>query len=136
MLGGEAAKPIEQLNAAEGGLHIENPDPETRARYRRALDRPKRDGPVPAGKSLWHTGRSSGALIIQLIDPANGGETEWNRTPDSAGTEVASARWTGARFRVACRRTRSSKCSKARSACPPEYRDKAEVCKGLGLRLR
>ncbi|NYH53213.1 hypothetical protein HNR06_002802 [Nocardiopsis arvandica] len=74
------------MNAAEGGLHIENPDPETRARHRRALDRAKRDGLVPAGKSLRHTGRSSEDLIIQLIDPANGGETEWNRIRGSAGT--------------------------------------------------
>ncbi len=58
----------------------------TRARYRRALDRAKRDGLVPAGKSLRHTGRSSGDLIIQLIDPANGGETEWNRIRGGAGT--------------------------------------------------
>ncbi|WP_017627775.1 hypothetical protein [Nocardiopsis chromatogenes] len=82
----DAAKLIEQLNSAESGLHIENPAPETRTRYRRALGRAKRDGLVPPGKSLRYTGRSSGDMIIQLIDPANGGETEWNRIKSRVGT--------------------------------------------------
>ncbi|MEU0489777.1 hypothetical protein ABZ249_11135 [Nocardiopsis sp. NPDC006139] len=75
----DAAKLIADLNAGGGVLRVESPDLETRARYRRAIDRAKRYDLVPEGRSLRYIGRSTGDLVICLIDPANGGETEWNK---------------------------------------------------------
>ncbi|MFV2195455.1 hypothetical protein [Nocardiopsis sp. LOL_012] len=82
----DAAKLIADLNAGGGVLHIENPDMETRARYRRAIDRAKRHNLVPEGKSLKYTGRSTGDLVVCLVDPANGGETEWNKIRTTTGS--------------------------------------------------
>ncbi len=54
---GHAAALIEQVRAAGGTLHVPDPDPRTRARYRSALDAAKRSGIVPDGYHLLHTGR-------------------------------------------------------------------------------
>ncbi|WP_344077005.1 hypothetical protein, partial [Nocardiopsis metallicus] len=82
----DAAKLIADLNAGGGVLHLESPDMETRARYRRAIDRAKRHNLVPEGKSLKYTGRSAGDLVMCLVDPANGGETEWNKIRTTTGS--------------------------------------------------
>ncbi|WP_160049952.1 hypothetical protein [Nocardiopsis sp. FR4] len=82
----DAAKLIADLNAAGGVLRFESPDGETRAHYRRVIDRAKRYSLVPEGTSLRYTGRSAGDLVVCLIDPANGGETEWNKIRTTTGS--------------------------------------------------
>lgn len=76
---GHAAALIEQVRAEGGTLHIPDPDPGTRARYRSALDAAKRSGIVPAGYHLLHTGRDKGDLIIRLESDDHRDETDWNR---------------------------------------------------------
>ncbi|MEU7913928.1 hypothetical protein [Microbispora bryophytorum] len=74
---GPAQRLIEQLQQADGIIHISNPDMETRASYRRLIDVVKRHGLVPEGYRLRHTGRDRGDLIIML--DGSGSDTDWNR---------------------------------------------------------
>ncbi|MFI0366605.1 hypothetical protein ACH35V_01925 [Actinomadura sp. 1N219] len=75
-----AADLIAELGRVEGGtIRIEQPDDETRARYRKAINAAKRRGLVPEGKQLFHTGRDVGPLIIKLSDEGPAAATDWNR---------------------------------------------------------
>ncbi|WP_419197627.1 hypothetical protein [Microbispora hainanensis] len=73
---GSAQRLVEQLQQADGVIHISNPDVETRASYRRLIDAVKRHGLVPEGCRLRHTGRDRGDLIIVLDD--SGSDAEWD----------------------------------------------------------
>lgn len=70
---------IQLLQDNKGTFRVDDPDEQTRARYRQAIHAAKQHNLVPAGFQLRHTGRNSGDLIIQLADNANPDETEWNR---------------------------------------------------------
>lgn len=58
---------IARLLAHDEMLTIDDPQPEVRAAYRRAISRAIADGLVPAGSALRHTGRDRGNLVIRLI---------------------------------------------------------------------
>ncbi|WP_326800495.1 hypothetical protein OIE49_36890 [Streptomyces sp. NBC_01788] len=62
----EAAELISRLQQAGGTLHIANPTPDERARWRRALHTARADHLVPDGHHLQHTGRDKGDLVITL----------------------------------------------------------------------
>jgi hypothetical protein len=94
-----AAALIEQVRAEGGTLHIPDPDPGTRARYRSALDAAKKSGIVPAGYHLLHTGRDKGDLIIRLESDDQRDETDWNRIRLSARDLISAPGELTARFR-------------------------------------
>jgi hypothetical protein len=94
-----AAVLIEQVRAEGGTLHIPDPDPVTRARYRSALDAAKRSGIVPAGYHLLHTGRDKGDLIIRLESDDHRDETDWNRIRLSARDLISVPEELAARLR-------------------------------------
>ncbi|MFG2276037.1 hypothetical protein ACGFNY_40535 [Streptomyces chartreusis] len=62
----EAAELITRLQQADGTLHITNPTPDERARWRRALHAARANHMVPDGHHLQHTGRDKGDLVITL----------------------------------------------------------------------
>ncbi|MEU8178995.1 hypothetical protein AB0C14_39560 [Microbispora hainanensis] len=68
---GSAQRLVEQLQQADGMIHISNPDVETRASYRRLIDAAKRHGLVPEGYRLRHTGRDRG-------EDGSGSDTGWD----------------------------------------------------------
>jgi hypothetical protein len=75
---------IERLVAGGGYLRVPDPDPETRAAWRRALHAAKQSPALPEGKMIWHRGRDSGDLVIQLRDrpePRSGEQRERVRIP-------------------------------------------------------
>lgn len=89
-----AAELIKRLQAEGGTLHIPDPDPGTRARYRSALYAAKQPGIVPEGHHLLHTGRDKGDLIIRLESDDHRDEADWNRIRLSArDLVVVSIRW-------------------------------------------
>ncbi len=75
----EAAALIRRLQSEGGELRIDDPDSETRARYRRAIHAAKQDGLVPEGHVLRHTGRSTGDIVVCLYSTATSYDTDWNR---------------------------------------------------------
>ncbi|MFI6910162.1 hypothetical protein ACIBKY_53555 [Nonomuraea sp. NPDC050394] len=79
-----AAELIKRLQNEGGTLHVRDPDEATRALHRRALDAAKRQGLIPEGFRLLHTGRDRGDLILRLEDAAHPDETDWNRIRLSA----------------------------------------------------
>jgi hypothetical protein len=70
---------IDRIVREGGTLTIEEPDDESRARYRRVVHAAKQYALVPDGMHLKHTGRNSGALIMRLTDDAAPDDTDWNR---------------------------------------------------------
>lgn len=58
---------VEQVTAAGGSLRIPDPEPATRAAWRRAIHAAARSSSLPAGMRLWHTGRDKGDLVIRLL---------------------------------------------------------------------
>ncbi|GAA4027120.1 hypothetical protein [Streptomyces plumbiresistens] len=62
----DAAELIIRLQQSGGTLHITNPIPDERARWRRALHAARADHLVPDGHHLQHTGRNKGDLVITL----------------------------------------------------------------------
>lgn len=76
---GEARELIAHLQREGGTRRIENPDDETRARYRRTIDAAKRHKLIPDGFHLRHTGRDRGDLIIRLSDDSQPDDEDWNR---------------------------------------------------------
>jgi hypothetical protein len=58
---------VERVTAAEGSLRIPDPEPATRAAWRRAIHAAARSSSLPAGMRLWHTGRDKGDLVIRLL---------------------------------------------------------------------
>ncbi|MBB6546867.1 hypothetical protein [Nonomuraea rubra] len=79
-----AAELIKRLQDEGGTLHVRDPDEATRALHRRALDAAKRQGLIPEGFRLLHTGRDRGDLILRLEDATHPDDTEWNRIRLSA----------------------------------------------------
>ncbi|MCX4387364.1 hypothetical protein OG777_10510 [Micromonospora peucetia] len=69
---------VDQLARGDGVVRIEEPDEQTRARYRRAIHAAKQHKLVPDGHELRHTGRSRGDIVIRLYDKANGASTGWD----------------------------------------------------------
>jgi hypothetical protein len=61
------AQLIDQLNSADGEIHIADPSERVRAQYRRAIHGAKELGLVPEGLQLWHTGRDRGGMVIRLL---------------------------------------------------------------------
>jgi hypothetical protein len=57
---------IERLVASGGYLQVPDPDPETRAAWRRALHAAKQSSTLPEGRMIWHKGRDAGDLRIEL----------------------------------------------------------------------
>lgn len=85
-----AAELIEALcHDADGIIRIEEPDDETRAHYRRAINAAKRRSLIPDGKQLLHTGRDIGPLIIKLAEDGPAAATDWNRIRLRARDEVS-----------------------------------------------
>jgi hypothetical protein len=71
---------IERLDAApDKTLRLVEPSEADRAAYRAAIHAAKHHKLVPQGTLLRHTGRSSGDLIIRLLDAEAPDETDWNR---------------------------------------------------------
>ncbi|MBX7554370.1 hypothetical protein K1Y78_42125 [Streptomyces sp. tea 10] len=62
----EAAELITKLQQAGGTLHITDPTPDERARWRRTLHAARADHLVPDGHHLQYTGRDKGELVIIL----------------------------------------------------------------------
>jgi hypothetical protein len=62
-----ASQIVEDLTARNGELVIRDPDPQLRARYRRAINRLITNRQIPSGFGLRHTGRDRGDLTIRLI---------------------------------------------------------------------
>ena len=62
---------LRELDTHDGIFRIEDPGPEIRAQWRRALNRAKRSGQVPEGYHLRHHGRDSGDLVIELVAGAH-----------------------------------------------------------------
>ena len=62
-----ATELIDQLNSADGEIHIADPSERVRAQYRRAIYDAKERGLVPEGLQLWHTGRDRGDMVIRLL---------------------------------------------------------------------
>ncbi|MFH9712882.1 hypothetical protein ACH4MW_36965 [Streptomyces luteogriseus] len=62
----EAAELISRLQQAGGTVRITDPNPDERARWRRALHAARADHLVPEGHQLQHTGRDKGDLVITL----------------------------------------------------------------------
>jgi hypothetical protein len=58
---------IDQINSADGEIHIADPSERVRAQYRRAIYDAKQRGLVPEGLQLWHTGRDRGDMVIRLL---------------------------------------------------------------------
>jgi hypothetical protein len=58
---------IDQLNSADGEIHIVDPSERVRAQYRRAIYDAKERGLVSEGLQLWHTGRDRGDMVIRLL---------------------------------------------------------------------
>ncbi|WP_157431161.1 hypothetical protein [Actinomadura macra] len=84
-----AAELIAELCLVAGEtIRIDDPDDATRARYRKAVNAAKRQGLVPDGKQLLHTGRDVGPLIIKLGDDSPAAKTDWNRIRLRARDEV------------------------------------------------
>ncbi|MEU4626897.1 hypothetical protein AB0G04_43855 [Actinoplanes sp. NPDC023801] len=75
----EAAALIEKLQNCGGTLVVPDPDPDTRASYRRAIHAAKQHNLVPDGHDLRHTGRNTGDLVIRLYSAAQPYDTDWNR---------------------------------------------------------
>jgi hypothetical protein len=72
-----AQRLLDELTAGGGLVRVEQPDPPTRARYRRAIHAAKQHRLVPEGHQLRHTGRDRGDLVIRLFDP--GHRQHWDR---------------------------------------------------------
>lgn len=70
---------VEQVVNAGGTLTVEDPLPELRAAYRRAIHRATGEKMLPQGTRLRHNGRDDGDLVIRLIDA----------TPPLAEPEIA-----------------------------------------------
>jgi hypothetical protein len=70
---------MDRLHRENGTLGVENPDSETRARYRRIIHAAKQHGLVPAGHHLRHTGRDAGDIVLRLYTDADPDDTDWNR---------------------------------------------------------
>ncbi len=62
---------LERLRAAGGVVRVEDPDPELRAGYRRAISAAVASAAVPEGYRLRHTGRGRGDLVIRLDTTAD-----------------------------------------------------------------
>ncbi|MCK9928831.1 hypothetical protein MXD62_16875 [Frankia sp. Mgl5] len=75
----QARELLEQLQREGGTLRVDEPDDDTRARYRRTIDAAKRHRLVPDGFHLRHTGRDRGDLIIRLSDDSQPDDEDWNR---------------------------------------------------------
>ncbi|CAI7978114.1 conserved hypothetical protein [Frankia sp. Hr75.2] len=75
----QARELIAQLQREGGTLRVDEPDDDTRARYRRTIDAAKRHRLVPDGFHLRHTGRDRGDLIIRLSDDSQPDDEDWNR---------------------------------------------------------
>jgi hypothetical protein len=58
---------LSQLKDHDGVLRVTDPEPVLRARWRRVINRAKREGRVPAGFHLRHHGRDGGDLVIELV---------------------------------------------------------------------
>lgn len=76
---GEVGGPalIEKVRAAGRFLRIPDPDPEERARYRRAFDAARTC--APAGYHLKYSGRAKGDFFLGLLRVTGEDDTEWNR---------------------------------------------------------
>ncbi|WP_157110897.1 hypothetical protein [Nocardia anaemiae] len=76
----EAKTLIDRIRKAPNEtVRISEPDEQTRAAYRRAVHAAKQSGLVPKGRVLRYTGRSSGDIIVRLLDADQPDETDWNR---------------------------------------------------------
>lgn len=87
----KAAELMDLLSQNSGTVRIEDPGPDVRAAYRRAISAAKRRGLVPSGSQLLHTGRDSGDLIIKLAKAGTEVQTEWNRVRLKARDEQVAA---------------------------------------------
>lgn len=75
----EARRLIERLQSENGTIRLPNPSAADRASYRRLLHLCKKEGLVPDGSELLHTGRDQGDLIIRLSQGSPDDVTDWNR---------------------------------------------------------
>ncbi|MET8553308.1 hypothetical protein [Micromonospora zamorensis] len=69
---------VDQLAHGDGVVRVNEPDEQTRARYRRAIHAAKQHKLVPDGHELRHTGRSRGDIVVRLYDKATGASTGWD----------------------------------------------------------
>ncbi|MFG1953918.1 hypothetical protein [Micromonospora sp. NPDC048830] len=69
---------IDQLAQGDGVVRIEEPDEQTRARYRRAIHAAKQHKLVPDGCELRHTGRDRGDIVVRLYDKTNAASNGWD----------------------------------------------------------
>ncbi|WP_091063131.1 hypothetical protein [Micromonospora humi] len=69
---------VDQLKRGDGVLRVEEPDEQTRARYRRAIHAAKQQNLVPGGYELRHTGRDRGDIVVRLYNKANGARSGWD----------------------------------------------------------
>ncbi|MEV1332719.1 hypothetical protein AB0J20_24465 [Micromonospora costi] len=69
---------VNQLAHGDGVVRIEEPDEQTRARYRRAIHAAKQHNLVPDGYELRHTGRDRGDIVVRLYNKANGASNGWD----------------------------------------------------------
>ncbi|MDG4803735.1 hypothetical protein [Micromonospora sp. WMMD980] len=69
---------VDQLKRGDGVLRVEEPDEQTRARYRRAIHAAKQQNLLPDGYELRHTGRDRGDIVVRLYNKANGASRGWD----------------------------------------------------------
>lgn len=62
---------MQRLRGAEHRVEVTDPAAARRAAWRRAIDAARREGLVPPGRQLRHTGRDRGELTIWLEDTTN-----------------------------------------------------------------
>jgi hypothetical protein len=75
----EARRLIGRLQTENGTIRLPNPSATDRASCRRLLHLCKKEGLVPDGSELLHTGRDQGDLIIRLSQGSPRDVTDWNR---------------------------------------------------------
>ncbi|MDZ5447565.1 hypothetical protein U2F26_33495 [Micromonospora sp. 4G57] len=69
---------VDQLDQGDGVVRVEEPDEQTRARYRRAIHAAKQHKLVPDGYELRHTGRDRNDIVVMLYNKANGANNGWD----------------------------------------------------------
>jgi hypothetical protein len=69
--GPTAEELLNALREGSGVVRVPDPDPATRAGWRRAIDAAKRGERIPGGQHLRHRGRDQGDLVIELRSGAH-----------------------------------------------------------------
>ncbi|MBF6063279.1 hypothetical protein IU500_17490 [Nocardia terpenica] len=89
----EAEDLIQRLRQSpDETVRVAEPDDRTRAAYRRAVDAARQGRLVPQGRTLRYTGRSSGDIVVRLLDADGYDDADWYRIRQTARKAKAQKR--------------------------------------------